>query len=112
MNILLVACGGFLGSIARFYISLRLNKHLLGTMVANITGAIFLAWMAQLYVADTISTHFWLFSGVGFSGAYTTFSTFGNETLQLILKKKYLHATSYVVSSLGIAIALVALFVR
>lgn len=109
MNVLLVAVGGFFGSMLRFYVSQRIQKHLLGTMVANITGSIFLAWMMLLYLDGTISKSIWLLTGIGFSGAYTTFSTFSNETLNLIRDHHYWQAIGYIVTSLGSAILLVFL---
>jgi len=109
MSFLFVALGGFIGSILRFYISLRFNKHLLGTLLANVTGSIFLAFMMTFYLHGVISENVWLFSGIGFSGAYTTFSTFGNETMTMLRNAQYWQATSYVVSSLGSAILCVYL---
>src|SRR5690625_2643367 len=109
MSFLFVALGGFIGSILRFYISLRFNKHLLGTLLANVTGSIFLAFMMTFYLHGVISENVWLFSGIGFSGAYTTFSTFGHETLQLLLNKHYMKAVLYVSSSF--TISLLAVFI-
>lgn len=109
MSFLFVALGGFIGSILRFYISLRFNKHLLGTLLANVTGSIFLAFMMTFYLHGVISENIWLFSGIGFSGAYTTFSTFSNETMTMLRNAQYWQATSYVVSSLGSAILCVYL---
>lgn len=107
MNILLVAFGGFLGSIARFYISLKSKKRLIGTWVANITGAILLALLLGFYLAGSISEWIWIFAGIGFCGAYTTFSTLGNETLLLVLNKQYKNAIGYVFSSLLVSLLIV-----
>lgn len=103
MNVLLVALGGFLGSITRYYLSVKANKRLVGTWTANITGAILLAILLRLYSAGSVNEWLWIFAGTGFCGAYTTFSTFGNETLQLMLDKQYITAISYVVSSLAVS---------
>lgn len=104
MSFLVVACGGFLGAITRFSLSQIMNKTILGTWIANITGSILLAFVIQWYWADQFSYFLWLFLGVGFCGAYTTFSTFGVETLDLLLNKKYLIAFLYVSSSLLVSI--------
>lgn len=107
MNFLLVALGGCVGSMLRFYISMRFNKKLLGTMIANITGSILLAWLVGLYASGELSQQIWLIAGVGFSGAYTTFSTFSHETLNLLSNRQFLAAACYVLSSFGSAIILV-----
>lgn len=104
MSFFLVALGGFCGSITRFYISNKANQRLIGTWIANITGSIFLGLIFHFYLSNLISEQLWLFLGVGFCGAYTTFSTFGNETLQLILAKRYKVAAYYVLSSLMVAL--------
>lgn len=104
MNFLLVALGGFIGSIIRFYIYTKANKHVMGTWIANITGSIMLAFIFHFYFSKVISEQLWLFLGVGLCGAYTTFSTFGNETLQFILEKKYITAITYILSTLSISL--------
>ncbi|MFD2045119.1 fluoride efflux transporter CrcB [Ornithinibacillus salinisoli] len=109
MSFLFVAIGGFLGSILRFYIATKTNKHFVGTWIANITGSTILGFLFFFYHAEEISDGFWLFAGVGFCGAYTTFSTFGNETIQLLVDKKYRTALSYVVSSITVSIGVVVL---
>src|SRR5699024_7504501 len=100
MSVLLVAAGGFIGSVMRFFLSVKANKHLIGTWIANISGSVLLAFFLHFYLNRTISEQVWLFFGIGFCGAYTTFSTFGNETLLLILDEKYKKAVGYVSSSI------------
>lgn len=107
VNLLLVGLGGFFGSLTRFYLAQKFNKRLMATWIANISGAIILACMIYLYQRSFISETLWLFSGIGFSGAYTTFSTFGQETLTLLLDKEYKQAFLYVGSSFGVAILIV-----
>lgn len=104
MSFLLVAIGGFLGSISRYYVYIKSNQHFIGTWIANITGSIMLALIYYYHLTQFISDPLWLFLGIGFCGAFTTFSTFGNETLQLIFKKQYGLALSYVMSSITISI--------
>lgn len=104
MNIFLIGLGGFLGSIVRYYIGTLLQQKIVATLIINVTGAVLLAYMTHLYLIGDISQALWLFAGSGFSGAYTTFSTFGYETLYLILERKHKHALLYVVASLAISI--------
>ena|SRR5690625_3074964 len=112
MSFILVALGGFFGSIARFYIYEKANKRLIGTWIANITGSIFLGLIFHFYLSNLISEQLWLFLGVGFCGAYTTFSTFGNETLQLVLDKRYGMAIGYILSSLMVSLFFVVIILN
>lgn len=109
-NILLVGSGGFIGSILRFWIANELNKHLLGTWIANISGSLLLAIIVRLHMNALIAESIWLLIGVGFCGAYTTFSTFGKETLELLFDKQYGYAILYVGSSFAVSFLLVAFF--
>ncbi|WP_047983737.1 fluoride efflux transporter CrcB [Ornithinibacillus californiensis] len=107
MNILLISLGGFLGSILRFYISIKLDKRLVGTWLANVTGSMLLGVSIYFHSIHMISDYLWLFLGIGFCGSYTTFSTFGNEVVQLLLMKDYRTATLYIVTSLFVSILVV-----
>lgn len=108
VNFLLVGIGGAFGSMLRYYISMRCNKHFIGTWIANVSGSLLLGLLVKFYVADYLSEAVWLLAGVGFCGAYTTFSTFGNETIQMLLARKFSTAIIYVVSSFLISIFLVS----
>lgn len=109
MNIFLVSVGGFFGSMLRFYISEQFNRKFIATWTANVTGSILLAVVFRCYMDGTISNQLWLLFGTGFCGAYTTFSTFGNETLQFLLDKKYGTAICYILSSVGVSLLVVVL---
>ena len=108
LHVLLVGTGGCIGSITRFYISVKAHQRYIGTWIANITGSILLAFTFHWYFSGVIDEWLWLLLGVGFCGAYTTFSSFGHETLQLLLSKKYKEAIIYVMSSLIISLIAVA----
>ena|SRR5690625_884285 len=109
MNIVLVAVGGFIGSVLRYLLSIVTDKKISGTLIVNVTGSLLLAMITLLYTKDLMNEQLFLFSGVGFCGAYTTFSTFGNELLSMIFAKKYGQALLYTGSSLGLAIFFVIL---
>ncbi|OZU88699.1 chromosome condensation protein CrcB [Virgibacillus indicus] len=107
MNIFLIAIGGFFGSAARFYLSVKANKRLIGTWTANISGSFLLAVLLVLSEKEITPEWLWGLLGIGFCGSYTTFSTFGNEALQLIISNQYKKALGYILSSLIISIVIV-----
>lgn len=108
MNFLALAAGGFLGSISRYLISTKVEPFGIGTFIVNVTGSILLALTVKLYMLGVISELVLYAVGIGFCGAFTTFSTFGYETLQLMLNKKYLLAFMYILSTT--VISLIAVF--
>jgi len=87
----LVGLGGLLGSIGRFYLSglvHRILPHLgfpLGTLAVNFVGCFLIGLLYGL--ADTrqlFGDEVRLFLIIGVLGGFTTFSTFGYETLALL----------------------------
>ncbi|SDM16754.1 fluoride efflux transporter CrcB [Sediminibacillus halophilus] len=86
---LLVGIGGFVGAIARFAISQLIKQNYRFSIPAaivfvNITGSFLLGLLNGLQV----STYILLLMGTGFCGAFTTFSTFKLEAVQLHLRKQ------------------------
>jgi len=104
MSYLLIGLGGALGAICRYSLGLAIMQNYKGTFprgtwMINITGSFLLGLLFNLHTQGLIQD--WVLSlfGVGFCGAYTTFSTFGNETVQLIVTNKLRLAAIYVGSS-------------
>ncbi|MBA2872224.1 CrcB protein [Anoxybacillus calidus] len=107
--IFVVGIGGILGAITRFLLSKWISSKVtttfpIGTWIINITGSFILGCLFVLHSNGDISAWLWLFFGVGFLGAYTTFSTFGYETVHLIEKKDFGTAILYVLSSVLISV--------
>lgn len=113
MSFLLVGIGGGIGAISRSIISGKWNtgdvRIPFGTWVANMTGSVVLALLILLHRDHVISDQVWLFTGVGFCGAYTTFSTFGKETVMLIFAGQLGKALMYVSLSLFTSLLTVGL---
>lgn len=100
-----VGIGGFLGSIARFWlggiISSRMGTRFpYGTFVINISGS-FLIGLVVTILAERIhwSANWRYLIPIGFIGAYTTFSTFELETFQSLRDGEFLFACLNVVLS-------------
>ncbi len=88
-QLVLVGAGGFFGAICRFIISQKLNRSIphfpLGTLTVNLAGAFFLGFIAGGHFPESWA----LFLGTGFMGAFTTFSTFKQESVRLAQHKKW-----------------------
>ncbi len=107
--ILFICFGGVLGTLSRYYLgkwimSHRLFMFPLGTWVINITGSLLLGVLFSLHLQSSFPDWIWGMFGIGFCGAYTTFSTFGLETISLIKSGKLKLCALYVISSVGLGI--------
>ena len=104
---LLLIVGGVAGTLARYYIGQWFARHHLterfpwGTFAINVSGSFLLAFFVVLILERLPAEHhhWYLLLGVGFCGAYTTFSTFELETFQLIQKGHWGYALAYVLGS-------------
>lgn len=111
----LIGIGGSFGAAARYLLGNFINRKKklspfpLGTWVINITGSFLLGVLANLHLSNDISDGVWFFVGIGFCGAYTTFSTFGYETLTLLQSNKKVLAGIYVLSSVFVSILTAAI---
>ncbi len=89
-KILWVGFGGFLGSISRYLLS-EYVQYLMkgrvfpyGTLVVNLIGCLVIGFLSQwVGTRGLLSPEIRLFVFVGLLGGFTTFSTFGNETMNL-----------------------------
>jgi CrcB protein len=108
---LLVGVGGFIGSIARLLVArwvgvLVETRFPLGTFVINISGSFLLgvigAMVAQKVFPSADAVRLAL--GVGFLGAYTTFSTFEFETHALVVDGEWLIAATNMFASLFVGL--------
>ena len=99
INTLLIMTGGGLGAVLRYIISSALNEKLShwATFWVNVTGCFFVGFITDLPI---ISNHEgYLFLIVGLLGAYTTFSAFEYENIDLIAHEKYSEFLKYSTSS-------------
>ncbi len=90
VKILIVGVGGFIGAVCRYLLSgaaqrLGGGTFPAGTLVVNVLGCLAIG-MAMTFVTDRplLSSHARLFLMIGLLGSFTTFSTFGYETVELL----------------------------
>ena len=98
-QILFVGLGGFFGAILRYLISgwaQSISKSIdfpYGTLVVNVLGCLAIGLLSQMAAARGLfgpDSRALIFIGV--LGAFTTFSTFSNETMNLIFEGNHLMA--------------------
>ncbi len=111
-RLLLVGAGGFLGSILRYLASgwvqqwLQTASFPFGTLAVNVLGCLVIGFLSQLADARgvfTPETRALVFVGV--LGGFTTFSTFSNETFNLLRDNEVIPAlanlSAHIVLGLG-----------
>lgn len=91
-NLIYVGIGGFFGANARYLVTLlaeallapRWGAFPYGTLFVNVAGSFGLAIFGIWFSARTgMSPQLRLLLGVGFFGAFTTFSAFANESVAI-----------------------------
>lgn len=99
----LIFVGGGLGSMCRYIVSTYMLKGTglsfpWPTLAVNLSGCLLIGIFIGLLVRRQTETPYWLLV-TGFCGGFTTFSTFSNETFQLLRQGMWLTAVSYVLLS-------------
>lgn len=104
---LLIALGGALGSVARFFLSGVVAGQFgatfpWGTIIVNVTGSFLIGFFATLTAPDgrlfaTGNTRQFFMSGI--FGGYTTFSSFSLQTLNLAREGEWFRAGANTVLS-------------
>jgi CrcB protein len=110
LTVLLVALGAAIGAPARYLTDRAVQRRHdsvfpWGTFIVNITGSALLGFLAALPGHGGTAT----VTGTAFCGAFTTYSTFGYETVRLVETRAYLYAAlniaASVIAGLGAAYA-------
>lgn len=90
-RLLLVGLGGFLGSVSRYLLGGLVQRAApgllfpIGTLAVNILGCLVIGFLAGLAETRGVFTpEARVFLMIGVLGGFTTFSTFGYETFQLL----------------------------
>ena len=105
-QLLLVAMGGALGTVARWKLSGIVLHHSadwrfpLATFVVNVVGCLVAGVLAGMATKlDMFSPDARLLLFTGLLGGFTTFSAFGVETVYLLRRAEYAVALAYVLAS-------------
>jgi fluoride exporter len=101
----LIALGGALGSVLRYVMVSAIGAPF-GTAVVNVVGS-FAIGVLFVALGSREGWQFFLMTGV--LGGFTTFSAFSLDTLRLIEAGQLLSAAAYVLGSVGLSLAAVAL---
>jgi CrcB protein len=114
-TLLVLAVGGTLGTLTRYGVDATIERRSFAvfpwsTFVINISGC-FLVGLLIALVVDRHHTPDWLRLGliVGFCGAYTTFSTFAQESLDLVQERDVLLAVLNATASVSVGMVAVLL---
>jgi CrcB protein len=108
---LLIAAGGALGSIARYWVGSTVSgrmgaKFPYGTLLVNITACVVLGFVLTYLGKRADFSPAWRYLiAVGFIGAYSTFSTYEWETLSTMRSGAFVLAGLYAVGSMVLGLA-------
>ena len=113
-KLLFVGTGGFIGAVLRYWVSgfiqelSKSNMFPVGTLVVNFLGCLVIGFLSQLaedYGLFSVESRVLVFTGI--LGGFTTFSTFGNETMSLLRDGQNLLALGNVAGHLLLGIGAV-----
>jgi CrcB protein len=110
---LLIAAGGALGSIARYWVGSTIAGRMgtrfpYGTFIVNLTACLVIGFsLTYLGRRVELSPAWRFFIPIGFIGAYSTFSTYEWETLSTLRAGAFAMAAVYAIGSLIVGLAAV-----
>ena len=114
MNLIYVACGGALGSVARYLTMAAVTRFLgygfpYGTLAVNIIGSCamgaLIGWLAKMSGGFEQAR---VFIGVGVLGGFTTFSAFSLDVVTLFERGENPSVLVYIFAS--VTLSVIALF--
>ena len=112
LTIAAIAVGGGCGSVARFLVAREMERWLgnfmpYGTLAVNVLGSLALGWLATDFLGrPEINIALRLGVAVGFLGAFTTFSAFSFESVQLMLNGAVWRAALNVAANTVVCLAM------
>ena len=111
-EILLVFCGGGVGSVARYLVNLNITRMLgwtfpFGVMFINISGSFLMGLVAGYFLGrtDALSQDMRLLLATGILGGYTTFSAYSLDAANLMQRGEVGLAGTYIAGSVVLSIS-------
>lgn len=115
-NLLIIGFGGFCGAILRYLISGGVQKlsqsvdFPYGTLAVNLIGCLVIGMLTRMdEMRSLLSPQMRFFILIGLLGAFTTYSTFSNEAVNLINDRRFNMALVYIGAHLVLGLAAVLL---
>jgi len=112
INLTIIAIGGALGSLSRYYLSNTFLKNFVffdipfAILAINALGSLFFGFFMGLYTSNIIaSDNIKVFVLTGFLAAFTTFSTFAWESIVLFQNEMYIKLVIYCIASIILSIS-------
>ena len=113
-TVIYVALGGALGSVLRYLLAAwtqSLSRSIdfpYGTLAVNLVGCFIIGFLSQLAEArGAFTSESRVFIFVGILGGFTTFSSFGNETMNLLRDGETVNALANVGANVIVGLILV-----
>ncbi len=113
-ELLIVGTGGFLGAVARYGLSGLVHKirgsqgFPFGTLNVNVLGCLLIGVLAGMAESrNVLGPDVRLFLFLGLIGGFTTFSTFGFETMTMVRDADYFHAAANVMAHIVVGLGAV-----
>ncbi len=113
-QLILIFIGGGLGSLARFSIGKFIQENIdktfpFGTLGVNVLASFVLGiFVGMVEVKSFTNPNYKALIAIGFCGGFSTFSTFSNDTLQLIQNNRILEALTNIL--LNVILCILATF--
>lgn len=113
---LLVFLGGGAGTLMRYWLGGAVHAYAggwgatfpLGTLVVNVSGCFAVGFLASVLTGPMlVRDEYRTMILIGILGGYTTFSTFGRESMALIHDGEWLHAAANIILSVFLGLAAV-----
>ena len=109
-EILLVGTGGFIGAALRYIASTWFSQFTrfgfpLGTFAVNFIGCTLLGIFVGLGLGKTTTLPLREFATIGILGGFTTFSTFGLESFEMLQAGQFKMTAIYVLGSIVLGIS-------
>jgi CrcB protein len=115
-DLLFIGIGGFCGAVLRYLISGGVQKWSqsvdfpYGTLMVNLMGCLLIGMLTRLdEMRSLLSPEMRFFILIGLLGAFTTYSTFSNEAMNLINDRRFNLAVVYLGAHLLLGLGAVML---